>query len=55
MDSPWRVDVYNPSCACEVAPFVHPDFDVCLISYPFLSERPMRLHTDSDEYSTEML
>jgi len=55
MDLPWRVGLYNPSSACEVAPFERLDPDVCLISYPSLSGRHLCLDMDSGKYSTEML
>jgi hypothetical protein len=55
MDSPWRVGLYNPSSACEVAPFERLDPVVCVLSLPSLSGRPLRLDTDIGKYSTEML
>ncbi len=55
MDSPWRVEAYNPSSACEVAPFERLKPDVCLIPHPSLSGRPLCLDKDSGKYPTEML
>lgn len=55
MDSPWRVGAYNPSSACEVAPFERLEPDVCPLSCPFLRGSPLCPDKESGEYSTEIL
>lgn len=55
MDSPWRVGAYNLSSVCEAVLFESIEPDVCPVSYPFLSRRPLYLNTDSGKYSTEVL